>query len=225
MISTTSTACSLNFYPRPPHGGRRQHPRSAAADVAISIHALLTEGDVKAKDSGNTILQFLSTPSSRRATRHYFFSRKAADISIHALLTEGDIFHRSTEEVEEAFLSTPSSRRATYAHAHHQQFPAYFYPRPPHGGRPDRRRYFGGHIYFYPRPPHGGRLWDLHCCFFQIHIYPRPPHGGRPCSSKPALYFFHISIHALLTEGDSTLTPSLSATIRFLSTPSSRRAT
>ena len=79
------------------------------------------------------------------------------------------------------------------------------------------------------------------------HFYPRPPRGGRPCSSKPALCFFHISIHALREEGDSqrqalqllsgyfyprpprggrppTLKITSPPTV-FLSTPSARRAT
>ena len=59
-------------------------------DFNISIHALREEGDVKAKDSGNTILQFLSTPSARRATVEHFRFRNAI-----------------------LFLSTPSARRAT----------------------------------------------------------------------------------------------------------------
>ena len=35
----------MNFYPRPPRGGRRDGRRDAAHDYAISIHALREEGD------------------------------------------------------------------------------------------------------------------------------------------------------------------------------------
>ena len=61
--------------------------------------------------------EFLSTPSARRATRHYFFSRKAADISIHALREEGDWKGHQLQEDRVIFLSTPSARRATTGHA------------------------------------------------------------------------------------------------------------
>ena len=35
----------INFYPRPPGGGRRVESGSAFAHVGISIHALRVEGD------------------------------------------------------------------------------------------------------------------------------------------------------------------------------------
>ena len=57
-----------NFYPRPPRGGRR-------LDVA-QIHAHL---------------QFLSTPSARRATAHSAGLLRRRKISIHALREEGDL--------------------------------------------------------------------------------------------------------------------------------------
>ena len=100
------------FNPRPPHGGRRtlralragrqvfqSTPSSRRATVnvwhintirKISIHALLTEGDI----SYNAILAhhciFQSTPSSRRATGKALQFIRQIMISIHALLTEGD---------------------------------------------------------------------------------------------------------------------------------------
>ena len=103
--------------------------------------------------------------------------------------------------------------------------PFYFYPRPPRGGRPSTsatgilsllflstpsaRRATGvgwlmqiGKSYFYPRPPRGGRPPSAkiknNCAYF----YPRPPRGGRP--------------------GDGS---EVTLTLRFLSTPSARRAT
>ena len=101
--------------------------------------------------------KFLSTPSARRATSDRPPERRASMISIHALREEGD-------------TTSTSSKTAV----------AYFYPRPPRGGRPYRqhgRRSSGaisihalreegdlvlapeedGHEYFYPRPPRGGR--------------------------------------------------------------------
>ena len=59
---------------------------------------------------------FLSTPSARRATSIYQNQHQAILISIHALREEGDrLQERSTH------------------------FPSHFYPRPPRGGRPQRR--------------------------------------------------------------------------------------
>ena len=80
-----------NFYPRPPRGGRHIPPprspddccisihalreegdlmqrRKAVAQVCISIHALREEGDGSRPAHPHTALQFLSTPSARRAT-------------------------------------------------------------------------------------------------------------------------------------------------------------
>ena len=125
------------FYPRPPRGGRLEFTFVYDPAMVISIHALREEGDAttpkracrwanfyprpprggrrKSRDSGNTILQFLSTPSARRATRtkvvgtglNLFLSTPSArratqkqrksrwksSISIHALREEGD--HRA----------------------------------------------------------------------------------------------------------------------------------
>ena len=102
---------------------------------------------------------------------------------------------------------------------------AYFYPRPPRGGRLDsdfrslwdklflstpsaRRatsRYPGvmrKFHYFYPRPPRGGRRRTTSLLHPHINFYPRPPRGGRR-GGKGALV----------------------QTEKFLSTPSARRAT
>ena len=108
----------------------------------ISIHALRVEGDRKATSrrclkirdfyprppSGGRrkpyrvyvhALQFLSTPSEWRATAlMVLFAVAGCSISIHALRVEGD------REIE---------RRPSRA--------AYFYPRPPSGGRPILSRY------------------------------------------------------------------------------------
>ena len=59
------------------------------------------------------ILQFLSTPSARRATKGHCIGDDYGCISIHALREEGD---RTLSEIPVSayqFLSTPSARRAT----------------------------------------------------------------------------------------------------------------
>ena len=111
--TTPKSARRRNFYPRPPRGGRLAKLAGEIVDYAISIHALREEGDVSLTQlddirvdfyprpprggrhgqdaAGVRLLQFLSTPSARRATRMM------------------DSFPLALQ-----FLSTPSARRATY---------------------------------------------------------------------------------------------------------------
>ena len=123
------------------------------------------------------------------------------------------------------FLSTPSARRATTPSKRTQRAIAIsihalreegdgraggedrcgddFYPRPPRGGRPAASASQRAAAYFYPRPPRGGRP-DGSCGWMRRtqNFYPRPPRGGRLC-----------------------FVDFCSRSVRFLSTPSARRAT
>ena len=148
-------------------------------------------------------MEFLSTPSARRATNREKEDHCAKVISIHALREEGDSW------------------------TGFQYVPQYdFYPRPPRGGRlfhpnkssgfvsisihalreegdldsdPPEPRPVGISIHalreegdssttsilwspsnFYPRPPRGGRLAQQNLWPVGQHFYPRPPRGGRP---------------------------------------------
>ena len=68
--SWTSLLCwETNFYPRPPRGGRPDLKRWLNGTKPISIHALREEGDTQRQEERLTALEFLSTPSARRATR------------------------------------------------------------------------------------------------------------------------------------------------------------
>ena len=58
------------FYPRPPRGGRPAGRVMFSKKRVISIHALREEGDNAICQLGYQELQFLSTPSARRATGH-----------------------------------------------------------------------------------------------------------------------------------------------------------
>ena len=145
-----------NFYPRPPRGGRQSTFHASIILLLISIHALREEGDavaLKAVADGN---KFLSTPSARRATK--IRAWKAGDDeflstpSARRATTEeemNEIFggflstpsaRRATPQYivvhsAKLFLSTPSARRATPQRRTSSAVPAYFYPRPPRGGR------------------------------------------------------------------------------------------
>ena len=108
-----SQICILNFYPRPPRGGRLYADVIQPVTFRISIHALREEGDASGTVQCNASRTFLSTPSARRATYQsiwavadtmYFYPRPprggrqlakklnaiVPDISIHALREEGD---------------------------------------------------------------------------------------------------------------------------------------
>ena len=103
--------------------------------MAISIHALRMEGDGGKK---NPVLVCL--------------------ISIHALRMEGDVGLLVPALLLMGFLSTPSAWRATMPFFAYSVSSKNFYPRPPHGGRPNTYQAFRVVCDFYPRPPHGGRL-------------------------------------------------------------------
>ena len=85
-----TTCRRMNFYPRPPRGGRQSSPY---------IWMM--------------VLTFLSTPSVRRATITLSEFLLRQRISIHALREEGDLELERGLLRFKLFLSTPSARRAT----------------------------------------------------------------------------------------------------------------
>ena len=153
-----------------------------------------------------TFSSFLSTPSARRATASRRLPLRHKGISIHALREEGDRLSDAQLARLYKFLSTPSARRATSTPTLRTALQAYFYPRPPRGGRPHVWSWKSISVVdFYPRPPRGGRprlcsLLDTLAKFLSTpsarratqagtspppnfsHFYPRPPRGGRPCA-------------------------------------------
>ena len=101
-------------------------------------------------------------------------------ISIHALRVEGDVL-----------LPAPNSK------------PAYFYPRPPGGGRRARNGYYQTDGAFLSTPS-----------------------GWRATYNADRMGLTtDISIHALRVEGDASLSRQIYESKRFLSTPSGWRAT
>ena len=191
---------------------------------------------------------FLSTPSARRATERTPHPVADYGISIHALREEGDLAkehsYESVEHISIHALREEGDACRTERPAGH----GYFYPRPPRGGRPLNAD-FGvvGHD-FYPRPPRGGRPKSWSRQSPQSNFYPRPPRGGRPrLLARLPVLLRTISIHALREEGDHKLLVHTASVfnfyprpprggrqqrdnaaddvMRFLSTPSARRAT
>ena len=147
---------SLDFYPRPPRGGR---PTSISVAFAF-FRFLSTPSARRATREPNrkgvsTI--FLSTPSARRATRPASHSSSVRS-DFYPRPPRGGRHHTTATCSRKAlFLSTPSARRATdqqAGHSRRQMISIHALreegdlPSPgPSGGLPD----------FYPRPPRGGR--------------------------------------------------------------------
>ena len=237
-----------NFYPRPPRGGRRlgdvspvfnrkflstpsarraTRPLHCAGRARrISIHALREEGDLASADrvvvhagisihalreEGDRLVSlwlriqsyFYPRPPRGGRLSHQFLCDFWFNISIHALREEGDLlcckdrFH---------FL--------------------YFYPRPPRGGRPDYRykpSYVTGISIHALREE--GDVLRRPSRRFPCYFYPRPPRGGRRHGPQAQNVTLIISIHALREEGDSRGPTNTLSMLRFLSTPSARRAT
>ena len=170
----------VDFYPRPPRGGRPSGFNTFLRAICISIHALREEGDTgRYLDNGSTL------------------------ISIHALREEGDRVHRLHPRGTQQFLSTPSARRATSRSSRSDFSSSDFYPRPPRGGR--QQLYVGqgrGEEFLSTpsarRATAGGRK-SRKAPMISIHALREEgdavaDHGSH---AQPA-----ISIHALREEGD-----------------------
>ena len=102
--STTGTISY--FYPRPPRGGRPVRRRDGGHLGPISTHALREEGDPGPGTRSAGGGAFLPTPSARRATQRLYGLWEFVRISTHALREEGDSF---------GFLSQVSEVISTHA--------------------------------------------------------------------------------------------------------------
>ena len=130
-----------------------------------------------------TDIKFLSTPSARRATKRV--TQKGGD---------------------RRFLSTPSARRATSRRAIRSLMGAYFYPRPPRGGR-HSSPLLEVILAQFLSTPSARRATSRRAIrsLMGAYFYPRPPRGGRQSCPHSRLQRLGISIHALREEGDSRM--------------------
>ena len=139
LRSRSSRAAPRYFYPRPPRGGRQVSGCAFGVQVEISIHALREEGDTRVYFIAQRPANFYPRPprGGRRLPVGLFSPLVA--ISIHALREEGDhrgpllareVLHISIHALREE--GDPQRRTSSAV-------PAYFYPRPPRGGRRIRR--------------------------------------------------------------------------------------
>ena len=192
----------------------------------ISIHALREEGDVRSLRPYSTPENFYPRPPRGGRRWRYTAEEPPKEISIHALREEGDRGYCFAVLPLAGFLSTPSARRATAPApviTEEQHISIHALREEGDSTLPGWRK---TERYFYPRPPRGGRRparrsASMNTCYF----YPRPPRGGRLLREGLALGQLDISIHALREEGDMLPFFFSSFAVRFLSTPSARRAT
>ena len=152
--------------------------------------------------------------------------KDVAKISIHALRVEGDIPPCLHAPCDTRFLSTPSGWRATALDLYLLVLIAYFYPRPPGGGRRQGgKRPVLALLDFYPRPPGGGRhtLLKVDC---QEQKFLSTPSGWRATHRRllrhTARRFLSTPSGWRATGGHFGLSIPY---IPFLSTPSGWRAT
>ena len=169
-----------NFYPRPPRGGRQ-----------VAMFRLIV------------VIEFLSTPSARRATSRPSLSRLRSTRFLSTPSARRATTGRLVDMSFSLFLSTPSARRATF---------------------PTSGTFAELHISIHALREEGDArnfaAWSTGNVFLST-----------PSARRATLLFdipllhHKISIHALREEGDCPdLRPS-SAVRLFLSTPSARRAT
>ena len=192
----------------------------------ISIHALREEGDFPFSSRQTCFIQFLSTPSARRATgfnqvprldiTHFYprpprggrqratkSPRSNQSISIHALREEGDL--DSWHYGDNYTISIHALREEGDNQCDGKIYRIEKFLSTPSARRATQARQSS-------RPE-------------STYFYPRPPRGGRPLTSRLSDLEQQISIHALREEGDLIDQAATALKAQFLSTPSARRAT
>ena len=103
MLTGTETDISI-------HAHREEGDVTAdgdKVDKAISIHALREEGDHPLSVFLFSRVEFLSTPSVRRATNEIARTLIVQDISIHALREEGDMGYNTMSAIGQDFYPRP----------------------------------------------------------------------------------------------------------------------
>ena len=193
-----------HFYPRSPCGERRAGSLLAAAELNISIHALLAESDhIHAPNRRpyryfyprspcgerpwgaappSPPKAFLSTLSLRRATSAHQHQGRQNPISIHALLAESDRFRASLSAVLTISIHALLAESDFFNAVQIIIVIAFL-------STLSLRRATGAIV-------------QLQCILGDF--YPRSPCGERQNPLKLAQASFIISIHALLAESDET---------------------
>ena len=150
-------ARTMNFYPRPPRGGRLQHDTGIDLHGLISIHALREEGDYLLFSTVPGCIHFYPRPP--RGGRQFPVIQSSSGMDFYPRPPRGG---RPTGSVRPVGTAD-------------------FYPRPPRGGRPivepDRRG--APNISIHALREEGDSAW-VASTSGRSNFYPRPPRGGRP---------------------------------------------
>ena len=193
----------INFYPRPPRGGRRD-----GAQRQIRVR------------------RFLSTPSARRATAQQ--STGCTGLSnFYPRPPRGGRRDGAQRQIRvRRFLSTPSARRATQPLCGVGARSFDFYPRPPRGGRPDD---VGGGVFLCPISIHAlreeGDIWRKRYTMSTI-LFLSTPSARRATSVRVSISRCRESFLSTPSARRATYGWAIGARdYIFLSTPSARRAT
>ena len=176
---------TVNFYPRPPRGGRPA-PRSPAELRRSNFYPRPPRGGRPAASPLPPCCRRYFYPRPPRGGRPPFVPRwrQAAKISIH-VPREGDdvplLVHR---EIIALFLSTSPARGTTrvFAVAVASDGISIHVPREGDDAEPIKQALLFL-VDFYPRPPRGGRRRKSLMKSSADYFYPRPPRGGRPPNS------------------------------------------
>ena len=213
-----------DFYPRPPRGGRLQcvvnciqlfqflstpSARRATGEsgvnvdqTKISIHALREEGDKsngRHEKSGVISIHALREEGDNSAEAA---ANRAWQISIHALREEGDGTVANYSKTK-AISIHALREEGDVTRAIKEQWPTYFYPRPPRGGRQSSSNLREHRVQFLSTPSARRATWCVRASrMSEFNFYPRPPRGGRQESACDCVVLLFISIHALREEGD-----------------------
>ena len=191
----------LDFYPRPPRGGRPWLHLPPTLDFL-----------------------FLPTPSTRRATDCLALPAQGCPYFYPRPPRGGRPAGRFKSPGATAYFYPRPPRGGRPSSATRTPSRRDFYPRPPRGGRRAGQAQLAEEADFYPRPPRGGRQSPGNAPSAAAHFYPRPPRGGRRAvtRSRMALAYFYPRP----PRGGRHWPPSRSPiTLAFLPTPSTRRAT
>ena len=244
--ATPKRSGSANFYPRPPRGGRRAPEIPMARPWEFLSTPSARRATLCSCRSAGLPADFYPRPprggrpppaTTSTATRYFYPRPPRGGRPVQLTGAGGQV---------DFYPRPPRGGRLSVAYQ--KAIAGNFYPRPPRGGRPRFFRYStmtsaisihalreegdsvcvtGNPVMlnFYPRPPRGGRPDPRPQCPPDYNFYPRPPRGGRPSGGTLFCCFLAISIHALREEGDSRFRWRGYLLVRFLSTPSARRAT
>ena len=171
-------------------------------DIDISIHALLTEGDLPAECFQAGHPDFNPRPPHGGRRLSMYMGRLPMDFNPRPP-HGGRLIPKALEAGLSIFQSTPSSRRATPAEdLTRGKFDISIHALLTEGDGSSLMAVI--RLSKFQSTPSSRRATRSGCrsTGFSHYFNPRPPHGGRPTGCGPNWRGSCISIHALLTEGD-----------------------